>query len=141
MKTIYISIFFILITAFSLQAQFLSDESISPFADSYTALSQDFSSDDDLNFGMNLNHSPFSTFNFQFSQLSPSEDWLVNQFGASYAISKQGYLDTPYGLQENATKIPVGNGTIILTMVIGLYTIVIFIRKKLRNQRFALILP
>ena len=131
MKTIYICIFLALATSLSLQAQFSSDESYSPYSDSFVSSSQDYSSASDLNFGTELNHSP----------LSLSEDWLVNQFGASYAKSKQGYLDTPYGTQENATKIPLGNGTMTLAMVISLYTIILFIRKKLRILRFALILP
>ena len=139
MKTIYITILF-LIATFSLQAQFLFEESINPFADSYTAPSQDFSSNGDLNFGMDLNHSPFSTFNFQFSQLSPSDDWLTNRFGAAYAGGSSGdWLMLP--LSDPATtglKIPVGNGSTTLIMVIGLYTIIIFIRKKLRIEGFAL---
>ena len=133
MKTIYFTILFF-VAAFSLQAQFSSDESYSSYSDSFASSPQDFSSAGDLNFGMDLNHSSFSTFNFQFS---PSEDWLVNQFGASYAISKQGYLDTPYGTQDNATKIPLGNGIMMLTIVVCLYTIIIVIRKKLRILRFA----
>ena len=143
MKTIYICIFLVLATTFSLQAQFLSDETFLLYSDSFASSSQDFSSAGDLNFEMDLNHSPFSTFNFQlptYSSLSPSDDWLTNRFGATYAGgSSDGWLMLPQS-NPGATglKIPVGNGTMTLMLIIGLYTIIISIRKKLRIEGFAL---
>ena len=137
MKTIYFTIIFLVATIFSLQAQFLPDESYSPYSDSFASSSQNFSSAGDLNFGMDLNHFQLSTFNFPFSTYSPSEDWLVNLFGADYATTYEGWHILPYSDPDTGLKIPVGNGTAILTIVIGLYTIILFIRKKLRILRFA----
>ena len=131
-KTIYLSLTLGFATILSLHAQGSYDELVVPYADSYATTPEDFSFADDLNFDVNSNHSQLSTFNSQLPTNSPSENWLTNLFGASYAKSQQGYLDTPYGTQESATKIPVGNGTMILTLIIALHTIIIFIRKKLR---------
>ena len=136
MKTIYLSIFLIFAATLSLQAQFLSDESFSSYSDSFASSSQDFAFTNDLNFGMDLNPFPLSTFNFPSSTYSPSEDWLINLFGADYLIPPDGWQILPYS--DTGLKIPVGNGTMILTLVIGLYTIIIFIRKKLRIEGFAL---
>ena len=131
MKTIYFTIVF-LATVFSLQAQNLLDEQVAPYVNSHTASSQNFSSAGDLNFGMGT--SPFFD---QDSPPSPSEDWLYNLFGADYAKSDQGYLDTPYGSPENASKIPIKNGTMTLTLIVCLYVLILFIRKKLRIIGFA----
>ena len=131
MKTI-ICIFLVLATSLSLQAQFLSDESYSSYSDSFASSSQDFISANDLDFEMGA--SPI-----QPSPLSLSKDWLINLFGADYAPLSDDWHILPYS--DTGVKIPAGNGTIILILSIGLYTIIILIRKKLRILRFALILP
>ena len=134
MKTIYLNIFLVLTASLSLHAQYSFSESISPYANSYATTPEDLSFANDFNFGMTSD--PFTVHGSPaspFAGLTPAEDWLTNLFGANYAISPQGYLDTPYGTQENGLKIPVGNGTRVLLLIIGLYATIIFIRKK---QRF-----
>ena len=81
-----------------------------------------------------------STFNSQFSTyspFSPSEDWLTNRFGANYLLVYDDWKDLPYSSAESGLKIPVGNGITILPFVIGIYAIIVFIRKKLRIEGFA----
>ena len=130
MKTIYLSLILGFVAIFSLHAQSSYDESVAPYADSYSTIPEDFFCANDFDFKMNSNHS-------QFSQLSPpSEDWLTNRFGANYADNQQGYLDTPYGDPENGVKIPMGNGIGILLFIIGLYACIIVFRKKTQINRF-----
>ena len=138
MKTIYLSLILIFATTLSLRAQFLSYEAITPFADSHMAPPQDFLFADELNFGITF--SPFavqSSLTYSFNDLSPSEDWLVNRFGANYLPNSDGYLDIPYGTQENALKIPIGNGPMLLTFIGCLYILILFIREKLWVEEFA----
>ena len=139
MKTIYISIFLVLATAFSLQAQFLSDDLYSPYSDFFTSSSQDFIYASDFYLGMA--DSPFSVYGSQyssFSQLLPSENWLTNQFGANYLPDyHDGWQILPYSDPYSGLKIPVGNGVMILTIAISLYTMILFTRKKFGVDGFA----
>ena len=134
MKTIYLSLILGFVAIFSLHAQNLYDELVAPYAESYSTIPEDFFYANDFDFKMNSNHSQFSIFNSQLS--TPSEDWLTNRFGANYADSQQGYLDTPYGDPENGLKIPIGKGVNILLFIIGLYACVIIFRKKMQINRF-----
>ena len=140
MKTIYISLILAFTTTLSLQAQSSFDELVVPYADLHSTATDDFSFANDLIFGKDLNHFPLSTFNFQLSSLSPSEDWLTNRFGATYAGGSpyDDWLELPYSKSETGLKIPVGNGMSVLLLVAGLYGCIIIYRKKLRVEEFAL---
>ena len=131
MKTIYLSVFLVLATAFSLQAQFLYDESIEPFANSYFTSSENYLFGDELNFG--TAYSPFAMQASPFASLTPSEDWLMNRFGTAYAGDPyDDWLNLPQSSLENGLKIPIGNGIIVLIVITGLYGAIIIFRKKLR---------
>jgi hypothetical protein len=175
MKRIYLSIILVvLVTSFSLHAQFLFDEPYFPYADyPYSATMENFNFASDFYSGMayspfsyglpfssfdsfslfiydssfsSLNSyypfiydSPFSTLSF-FDSYSFSGDWMTNRFGALYSGGSSGdYLDTPFGTpEENGLKsyIPVENGTSTLLLTIGMYVMIILIRKKRLIEKF-----
>lgn len=152
MKTVYLTVVFALTATFSLCAQFLLEETgmstyESPAGFLYAPYSgQAYSPQESLYspFALSLEaldltaaYSLFSADNRLASTsfgFTPSEAWLTNAFGASYADeNSSGYLETPYGTPENALKIPLGNGTYILLLIAGMYVIMKqYIRKNLR---------
>ncbi|GHT77800.1 hypothetical protein AGMMS50262_19740 [Bacteroidia bacterium] len=112
---------FIFLTAIlPLRAQLVYDDLYSPYAntyenpyDSYETLQQYFFPSNDL-------------FAFE-TAFSPTGDFLTNKFGASYAGGDtNGWLDLPYSNPQTALKIPVGNGTLCLLLIAGLYVLTVF---------------
>ncbi|GHT77204.1 hypothetical protein AGMMS50262_17610 [Bacteroidia bacterium] len=70
------------------------------------------------------------TRNDKFSEFSLTGDFLTNKFGASYAgQTAQGYLDTQYSTHETALKIPIGNGTVCLLLIAGIYVLTVVFGK------------
>ena len=136
MKTIYLSIILTLATSLPLQSQALFNETVAPYTASNTAIQEDFSFAGNLNNGTTY-YTPFSMQSAFSSDFTPAEDWLTNNFGANYSSAYDDWLSIPHGSPDSALKIPVGNGTTTILLIIGLYGLVIIIRKRLRISRFA----
>ncbi|GHT73101.1 hypothetical protein AGMMS50262_03630 [Bacteroidia bacterium] len=117
-------LFLLFLTAtFSLRAQLAYDDIFSPYANSYEI----YQTPIDGLYATNPLSLDFETAFSPFSEFLPAGDFLTNKFGASYAgQTAQGYLDTQYSTQETALKIPVGNGTMCLLLIAGIYVLTVF---------------
>ncbi|GHT77934.1 hypothetical protein AGMMS50262_20050 [Bacteroidia bacterium] len=129
---------FIFLTAIlPLRAQLVYDDIYSSYANPYENLLDELNTFD---YGTNEYGilSPFAELNNPFatnfnSNFSPAGDFLTNKFGASYAGgSSNDWLDLPYSNPQTALKIPVGNGTLCLLLIAGLYVLTVFWRLRVK---------
>ena len=134
--------FFVTITMTNLFAQELQYE---PFSESYNFYENSFSNDFSANWLLSSQQDYFPMRDETFSDfILRNNNWLLHASAYDPNLSLGGRPGDfgAYGgighIPIGVGHIPIGDGIMALLLIIGIYTTIVFIRKKLRIEEFAL---